>query len=98
MPYLRDRSFDLILLSNWEDQLILGPGEDAAMHGIQKQHPLATPANAALESGVWTQSIIWDVDTPFKDFTQVELPEEGTVAVPEPPRLQGKITTTTRDV
>jgi hypothetical protein len=34
---------------------------------------LTAPTNATLESGAWTQSIIWDSQTPFRDFTQVDL-------------------------
>lgn len=29
--------------------------------------------NTALDSGLWTQSIIWDARTPFRDFTQLEV-------------------------
>jgi transcription initiation factor TFIID subunit 1, fungi type len=34
---------------------------------------LTAPTNTNLESGTWTQSIIWDAKTPFRDFTQVDL-------------------------
>lgn len=30
------------------------------------------PVNKALESGAWTQSIIWSPRAPFRDFTQIE--------------------------
>jgi hypothetical protein len=30
------------------------------------------PVNKALESGAWTQSIIWSPRVPFRDFTQIE--------------------------
>ncbi len=30
------------------------------------------PVNKALESGAWTQSIIWSPHAPFRDFTQIE--------------------------
>ncbi|KAI0053454.1 hypothetical protein FA95DRAFT_745691 [Auriscalpium vulgare] len=33
---------------------------------------LMTPVNKALESGAWTQSIIWSPRAPFRDFTQLE--------------------------
>ena len=32
--------------------------------------------NKTLESGVWTQSIIWGPREPFRDFTQLELHEQ----------------------
>lgn len=35
-----------------------------------------------LESGAWTQSIIWHPNTPFRDFTQLEFNHEDDV-VPE---------------
>lgn len=46
-----------------------------------QQYELAAPLNENLESGLWTQSIIWDPRTPFRDFTQIVEPEEE--AVPE---------------
>ena len=90
---LSDRSFDLVLLSDWEDQIIYRPdvkdnGLDRVNGGAEPPAPqpngmlnkkaeeVMTPANAILESGVWTQSIIWDSKTPFRDFTQLELDEE----------------------
>ncbi|KAF5368463.1 hypothetical protein D9758_002319 [Tetrapyrgos nigripes] len=83
MP-LHDRSFDLVLLSNWEDQIIYEP-ETAGNGPIRpslKDNNLTTPVNKALESGTWTQSIIWSSDAPFKDFTQLEFNHEDDV-VPE---------------
>ena len=89
MP-LHDRSFDLVLLSNWEDQIVYEP--DIGAHAGRIATPetnLTTPANKALESGSWTQSIIWGPNAPFKDFTQLEfnheddvVPEEKTSACP----------------
>ena len=95
---LDDRTFDLVLLSNWEDQIVydtpkdLAP-KDAAMKEPQRQLPLlgdlghdqnnlTTPINKALESGAWTQSIIWSPNSVFRDFTQLELNEEPDV-IPE---------------
>lgn len=40
---------------------------------------LTTPVNKALESGAWTQSIIWSPNAPFRDFIQLELNEEDIV-------------------
>ena len=34
---------------------------------------LTAPTNAIFDSGVWTQSIIWDAKAPFRDFTQLDL-------------------------
>ena len=99
---LSERSFDLVLLSDWEEQIIYKPDmkehesdmPDAAPPPTpnKKAEEVMTPANAVLESGVWTQSIIWDSKTPFRDFTQLELPEEVSpeaeaTQVPGTPRL-----------
>lgn len=50
---------------------------------IQKKETFTTPVNQALESGTWTQSIIWDSKTPFRPFTQIELLEDDENAHPE---------------
>ncbi|CAL1694154.1 unnamed protein product [Somion occarium] len=74
---LHDRSFDLVLLSNWEDQIIYEPEEEELETlAPVPQTDLTTPLNKALESGLWTQSIIWNPRAPFRDFTQLELNEE----------------------
>ena len=44
-----------------------------------QQYELAAPINEALESGSWTQSIIWGPRAPFRDFTQIVEPEEEVV-------------------
>ncbi|PFH54856.1 hypothetical protein AMATHDRAFT_134293 [Amanita thiersii Skay4041] len=85
MP-LHDRSFDLVLLSNWEDQIVYEP--DSGLHAgysITPESNLTTPANKALESGTWTQSIIWGPNAPFKDFTQLEFNHEDDVIHEEKP-------------
>ena len=79
---LNDRSFDLVLLSNWEDQIIYGPGDATVPPASSTHGNLATPINKALDSGAWTQSIIWDPHVPFRDFTQIEFNHEDDV-VPE---------------
>jgi transcription initiation factor TFIID subunit 1 len=80
---LHDRTFDLVLLSNWEDQIIYEPENiPAAPHIIPSENNLTTPVNKALESGSWTQSIIWSPRAPFRDFTQLEFNHEDDV-VPE---------------
>ncbi|TCD62848.1 hypothetical protein EIP91_006329 [Steccherinum ochraceum] len=73
---LHDRSFDLVLLSNWEDQIIFEPDEDPSSSNLRPQVDLSTPLNKSLESGLWTQSIIWSPRAPFRDFTQLEVNEE----------------------
>jgi hypothetical protein len=80
MP-LHDRSFDLVLLSNWEDQVVYGP-DPTLGHALGLEHNLTTPANKVLESGAWTQSIIWGPRAPFRDFTQLEFNHEDDV-IPE---------------
>lgn len=84
MP-LDDRTFDLVLLSNWEDQIVYEPSGDKQRSLVLPggpEHNLTTPINKALESGIWTQSIIWSPKAPFRDFTQLELNHEND-AVPE---------------
>ena len=76
---LDDRSFDLVLLSNWEDQIIYEPDEGTRGPSLTSTTNLTTPLNKTLESGAWTQSIIWSPRAPFRDFTQLELNEEDIV-------------------
>ena len=40
------------------------------------------PVNKALESGAWSQSIIWSPRVPFRDFTQIEF-NNGDDIIPE---------------
>jgi transcription initiation factor TFIID subunit 1 len=49
---------------------------------IVPETSLTTPANKNLESGMWTKSIIWGPDVPFKDFTQLEFNHEDDI-IPE---------------
>ncbi|KAK0208865.1 TAF1 transcription initiation factor TFIID subunit TAF1 [Desarmillaria ectypa] len=79
---LHDRSFDLVLLSNWEDQIIYEPENTFSRSNGLPENNLTTPANKALESGAWTQSIIWSPRAPFRDFTQLEFNHEDDV-IPE---------------
>lgn len=72
---LHDRSFDLVLLSNWEDEIVYQPSDSTAPSTLENNN-LTTPVNKALESGAWTQSIIWSPNAPFRDFAQLELNEE----------------------
>jgi hypothetical protein len=75
---LHDRSFDLVLLSNWEDEIVYEPIHTATPSSLEDNN-LTTPVNKALESGAWTQSIIWSPNAPFRDFIQLELNEEDIV-------------------
>ncbi|KAF5388608.1 hypothetical protein D9757_004600 [Collybiopsis confluens] len=79
---LHDRSFDLVLLSNWEEQIIYEPNPDLSTVAPATDNSLTTPVNTVLESGAWTQSIIWTPGAPFRDFTQLELSYEDEI-VPE---------------
>ncbi|KAI0937218.1 hypothetical protein AcW1_001258 [Taiwanofungus camphoratus] len=76
---LHDRSFDLVLLSNWEDQIVYEPEDEMTIPTTAPATDLTTPQNKVLESGAWTQSIIWSPRAPFRDFTQLELNEEDVV-------------------
>lgn len=80
---LHDRTFDLVLLSNWEDQILYEHDDtDMVRDRIVPETSLTTPVNKTLESGMWTKSIIWGPDVPFKDFTQLEFNHEDDV-IPE---------------
>ncbi|TFY75997.1 hypothetical protein EWM64_g8012, partial [Hericium alpestre] len=81
---LDDRSFDLVLLSGWENQIVYEP-ENVPIHREAPRTDLTTPVNEALESGAWTQSIIWSPRAPFRDFTQIEF--NGIEEVPPEDRL-----------
>lgn len=80
---LHDRSFDLVLLSNWEDQIIYEPDLHREFIPTRKNETLTTPVNKALESGSWTRSIIWDAESPFRDFTHIEFNHEDDIIPPE---------------
>jgi transcription initiation factor TFIID subunit 1 len=43
---------------------------------VPSDRSLTNPTNKVLESGAWTQSIIWSPTAPFRDFTALELNEE----------------------
>lgn len=78
-----------MLLSNWEDQIVYGPTKaqdkpDIPVDDSIQQFELAAPLNEALESGLWTQSIIWGPHAPFRDFTQIVEPEEESVSEEKP--------------
>ncbi|KAG6877881.1 hypothetical protein C0993_002882 [Termitomyces sp. T159_Od127] len=76
---LHDRTFDLVLLSNWEEQIVYEPDRFPAGSTSSMEHNLTTPVNKVLESGAWTQSIIWGPNAPFKDFTQLEFNHEDDI-------------------
>ncbi|KAN0134297.1 Protein of unknown function (DUF3591) domain containing protein [Lactarius tabidus] len=78
---LHDRSFDLVLLANWEDQIAYEP-ENEPPSADPSRTDLMAPVNKALESGAWTQSIIWNPRAPFRDFTQIEF-NHGDDIIPE---------------
>ncbi|KAJ3825622.1 TAF1 transcription initiation factor TFIID subunit TAF1 [Lentinula raphanica] len=80
---LHDRSFDLVLLSNWEDQIIYEPDPSPSAAPSSADNSLTTPVNKVLESGAWTQSIIWTPAAPFRDFTQLEFNHEDDVVPAE---------------
>ena len=95
MP-LDDRTFDLVLLSNWEDQIVYGREQDvhpASVTATPQESNLTTPINKALESGSWTQSIIWSPKAPFRDFTQLEFNHEDDVIPEERPGERRSTTT-----
>lgn len=83
---LHDRSFDLVLLSNWENQIIYEPDDEdgSPSQPAVSQAGLTNPLNKSLESGVWTQSIIWGSRVPFREFTQLELNDEDLVQEDRP--------------
>ncbi|RDX51861.1 hypothetical protein OH76DRAFT_1377827 [Lentinus brumalis] len=78
-----DRSFDLVNITNWNEKIVWEPtGEDSKP--VLPESNLTTPLNKALESGGWTQSIIWGPREPFRDFTQLELHEQDLVQEERP--------------
>ncbi|KAI5897841.1 uncharacterized protein SCHCODRAFT_02610400 [Schizophyllum commune H4-8] len=84
---LHDRTFDLVLLSNWEDQIVYDPESGPTAHSskafdMHADTSLNARLNDKVESGAWTQSIIWGPHQPFRDFTQLEFNHEDDV-VPE---------------
>lgn len=65
------------MLSNWEDQIVFEPeNQSHPQESVPTDRSLTNPTNKALESGSWTQSIIWSPTAPFRDFTALELNEE----------------------
>ena len=47
-----------------------------SQESVPADRSLTNPTNKVLESGSWTQSIIWSPTAPFRDFTALELNEE----------------------
>ncbi|KAG9314188.1 TAF1 transcription initiation factor TFIID subunit TAF1 [Chiua virens] len=84
---LHDRSFDLVLLSNWEDDIVYMP-DGIIQPPAQETDNLTIPANKSLESGAWTQSIIWGPGLPFRDFTQLELNEDDLASEERPATVE----------
>ena len=68
---------------------MFGPGDVEELPAIESENTLTTPVNSALESGAWTQSIIWSPRIPFRDFTQLELQEEDIVPEDKPSKSPG---------
>ena len=95
---LDDRTFDLVLLSNWEDQIIYEPTDFTRISQpavpVAPESKLTTPINKAFEAGTWTQSIIWGPSARFRDFTELELNEEE--VIPEDKPSQSSVLLNTR--
>ena len=67
---------------------MLEPDEQThSQESVPADRSLTNPTNKVLESGAWTQSIVWNPSVPFRDFTALELNEEE---VPEE-RLPGTL-------
>ena len=84
---LDDRTFDLVLLSNWEDQIVYEPEHTTQTAANVHENNLTTPINKTLESGAWTQSIIWSPKAPFRDFSQLEFNHEDDIVPEERPGI-----------
>ncbi|KAI8995293.1 hypothetical protein BD414DRAFT_479130 [Trametes punicea] len=84
LPPLDDRSFYLVSIANWEDQILWEPDPEASPAPAAPQNDLNMPLNKALEDGSWTQSIIWGPREPFRDFTQLELHEQEIIPEERP--------------
>ncbi|KAK0198958.1 TAF1 transcription initiation factor TFIID subunit TAF1 [Armillaria mellea] len=70
---LHDRSFDLVLLSNWEDQIIYEPENMFSRSTSLPENNLTTPANKVPR--ICPRA-------PFRDFTQLEFNHEDDI-IPE---------------
>lgn len=68
-----DRAFDLISLTNWEDQIIWDAEQTPA---VTQERSVAIATNALLDSGVWTQAIMWDPKAAYRDFTTFDYEDE----------------------
>lgn len=62
-------------ITNWNEKIIWDADDNIPPSVVLPENNLAAPLNKALETGDWTQSIIWGPREPFKDFTQLELEE-----------------------
>jgi transcription initiation factor TFIID subunit 1, fungi type len=77
---LHDRTFDLVLLSNWEDQIVYEP-ENIPEEPLTSANDLTAPVNKQLDSGAWTQGIMWSPRAPYRSFPmEFDQDDEG---VPE---------------
>lgn len=74
-----DRSYDLVVLSDWEKQIHFDPPAAPVTHFNDEEivtegshniasFSLSNPRNLFLDSDDWLQTIIWDVREPFHDF------------------------------
>ena len=85
-----DRSFDLVNITNWDEKIVWEPDEEAPESFLLPETDLSTPLNKTLESGLWTQSIIWGAREPFRDFTQLELHEQDMVQEERQPGMSSQ--------
>ncbi|TBU49318.1 hypothetical protein BD309DRAFT_882680 [Dichomitus squalens] len=83
-----DRSFDLVNITNWDEQIVWEADDDARSSAAPPENNLTTPMNKTLETGLWTQSIIWGPREPFRDFTQLELHEQDMFQEEKPAVLE----------
>ncbi|KAG8928363.1 hypothetical protein FRC03_010912 [Tulasnella sp. 419] len=77
---LDDRSYDLVLLSDWERNIMYEPPSAPEPYGppsATSSLELSKPTNKYIDSEDWLQTIIWDNRRPpVKDFRLLEFDED----------------------
>lgn len=67
-PYEKGDMFSQLEMDAWESRVeLVGSGGERALH---PRDPLE-PRNHEFDSGAWAHSVIWDENTPYRDFTKI---------------------------
>lgn len=74
---VNDRSYDLVLLSDWENHILYDPPDPRTIPSPkQASEALTKPLNRYLNSDEWLQTIIWDPKLPYRDFRELPFDPE----------------------